>query len=110
MIIWNTRAKRSKDVINAVTNELLKDNINIDGVVDIFNDGKEEGFVLKIFDKYNPNIDLCFWVYMPSNREIDNVIEVITGRHINCSKNNMWLNDENLKSMRFENKVAIEEI
>ena len=76
--------------MRAVINELLKDSINTDGVVETFNNGKEQGCVLKVFDKYNPNLDLCFWVYMPSNRDINNQISVVVGKHINCNNMNMW--------------------
>ena len=42
MIVWNEKIRRSQDVINAVINELYKDNINTDGVAEIFNSGKEQ--------------------------------------------------------------------
>lgn len=105
MIVWNEKIKKSENLINAVINQLYKNNINTDGVVGIFNNGKEEGCVLKIFDKYNPNIDLCIWVYLPSNRKINNHMEVIVGKHINCTKTNMW-DDMNLESFTFENSSA----
>lgn len=90
MIVWNEKVKKSEDVIRAVINQLYKENINTDGVVEIFNNGKEQGCLLKIFDKYNPNLDLCFWIYMPEDRKINNEINVIIGKHINCNKLNMW--------------------
>ena len=93
MIVWNEKVRRSQDVINAVINELYKDNINTDGVAEIFNNGKEQGCVLKIFDKYNPNLDLCFWIYLASDRITNNEITVIVGKHINCNKLNMWDGD-----------------
>lgn len=105
MIVWNEKIKKSENVINAVINQLYKNNINTDGVVETFNNGKEQGCVLKIFDKYNPSIDLCIWIYLPSNRKINNHMEVIVGRHINCTKTNMW-DDANLKVFTFENSSA----
>lgn len=105
MIVWNEKVKKSQDVINAVINQLYKEDINTDGVVEIFNDGKEQGCVLKLFDKYNPNLDMCMWVYMPNDRKINNHIELIIGRHINCNKLNMW-DGENLDYYEFEDPKA----
>ena len=51
MIVWNEKIKKSDDVIKAVINELYKIQINIDGVVENFNNGKEQGSVLKLYDK-----------------------------------------------------------
>ena len=107
MILWNEKIKKSQDVINAIINELYKDNINTDGVAETFNNGKEQGCVLKIFDKYNPNLDLCFWIYMPSNRTINNQIKVIVGKHINCTNSNLW-DDDNLTTHTFEDKAVRE--
>ncbi len=107
MIVWNEKVKKSQDVINAVINQLYKDNINTDGVAEIFNNGKEQGCVLKIFDKYNPNLDLCFWIFMPNNRSVHNQISVVIGKHINCDKLNMWDGAE-LDSYTFEDKIARE--
>jgi len=105
LIVWNEKVKKSQDVINAVINQLYKEDINTDGVVEIFNDGKEQGCVLKLFDKYNPNLDMCMWVYMPNDRKINNHIELIIGRHINCNKLNMW-DGENLDYYEFEDPKA----
>ena len=107
MIVWNEKVRRSQDVINAVINELYKDNINTDGVAEIFNNGKEQGCVLKIFDKYNPNLDLCFWIYLASDRITNNEITVIVGKHINCNKLNMWDGDI-IDSCIFQDNVARE--
>lgn len=90
MIVWNEKVKKSEDVIKAVINQLYKDQINTDGVVEIFNNGKEQGCVLKLFDKYNPNLDLCIWAYLPNNRKMNNHMEIIIGKHINCNNLNMW--------------------
>ncbi|MBE6152766.1 MAG: hypothetical protein E7166_00870 [Firmicutes bacterium] len=107
MIVWNEKVKKSQDIIEAVINQLYKETINTDGVVEIFNNGKEQGCVLKLFDKFNPNLDLCMWVYMPSERKINNHIEVVIGKHINCNKLNMWDGDD-LESFSFEDVKARE--
>lgn len=105
MIIWNEKIRKSQDIINAVINQLYKEDINTDGVVEIFNNGKEQGCVLKLFDKYNANLDMCMWVYMPHKRTINNHIEVILGKHINCNEMNMW-DGSDLESYSFEDPKA----
>lgn len=107
MIVWNEKVKKSEDVIKSVINELYKVQINIDGVAENFNNGKEQGSVLKLYDKYNPLIDLCLWVYLPSNRSMNNHIEVIVGKHINCNELNMW-DGADLETYSFEDVKARE--
>lgn len=107
MIVWNEKIKKTENVVNAVINQLYKINIDTDGVAEIFNNGKEQGCVLKIFDKYNPNLDLCFWIFLPSDRTMNNQISVIVGKHINCNKLNMW-DGADIDSYIFEDKVARE--
>lgn len=107
MVLWNEKIKKSDGVIRAVTNELLKLTVSVDGVVDYFNDGKEQGILLKIYDKYNPSLDVCFWVYLPQDRSTDNELQVIMGKHSNCNKISMWYG-EDLKIETFTNSIARE--
>ncbi len=107
MIVWHENVKKSENIINAVINQLYKDQINTDGVVEIFNNGKEQGCVLKLFDKFNPNVDLCIWVYLPRDRKINNHMDVIVGKHINCNNINMW-EGADLKSYSFKEAQARE--
>lgn len=107
MIVWNEKIRRSEDVINAVINQLYKENINTDGEVEIFNNGVEQGCVLKIFDKYNPNLDLCFWIYLEKERQTNNEITVIVGKHMNCTEMNMW-DESDLEKTTFVDNVARE--
>lgn len=101
MILWHQKISRSQDIMKAVINQLYKENINTDGVVEVFNNGIEQGCVLKLFDKYNPKLDLCIWVYMPNDRTFNNQYKVLIGKHIDCNEINMW-NNEELKSYVFE--------
>ena len=48
---------------------------------------------------------MCMWVYMPNDRKINNHIELIIGRHINCNQLNMW-DGENLDYYEFEDPKA----
>lgn len=94
MIVWNEKINKSNDVMKSIINELYKEQINMDGVVEIFNNGIEQGSVLKLFDKYNPQLDLCVWVYMPNARKQNNEMNVVVGKHSNCNKLNMWDGDD----------------
>lgn len=107
MIVWNEKLRRSEDVIKAVINQLYKENVSTDGVAESFNDGKEQGCVLKIFDKYNPVLDICFWIYLPSDRVTNNEMKVIVGKHLNCNEKNMWIGDD-LEEFEFGNPKARE--
>ncbi len=90
MIVWNVNIKKSNDIIKGVNNELYKKNINIDGVVEPFNNGVEKGMVLKLYDSYNEDVDICIWVYQKHDRNTNNEMCVILGHHSDCKKNNMW--------------------
>lgn len=99
MIVWSDRIKKATDIFKAVSNQLLKLEFDVDGVIEIFNNGAEQGTLLKIFDKYDPTLDLCIWVYLPRERDYNNQMEVLVGHHIDCTENNMWR--ENVKPKIF---------
>jgi len=90
MIVWNKKIKVADSVFKAVDFALKEKNIDVDGVVDYFNNGKEQGALLKIFDKYNPEIDICIWAYLPAERDCHNQMEVLIGLHKDCTDNNLW--------------------
>ncbi len=93
MIVWSDKVRKPVEIFRAVSNELLKREIDIDGVIEIFNDGVEQGTLLKIFDKYNPNVDMCIWAYLPTERDCNNQLKVLIGHHSDCTDNNMWQGD-----------------
>lgn len=90
MIVWSEKIKKVDAIFKAVSNELLKKKYDIDAIVEVFNSDDEEGMLLKVYDKYDCNIDLCIWAYLPSERDCNNQMKVIVGHHIDCLKNNMW--------------------
>lgn len=106
MILFHQTLTKSEKVFKAVINELSKQDINLDGVIESFNH-KEQGYVLKIYDKYNPDIDICIWAYLPKERDYTNQMKVIIGRHSNCNDINLWQGD-NLISEIFSDVKAIE--
>ncbi len=106
MIVWSDKIRKSNDIFKSVAAELLKLNIDLDGVIEIFNNGAEQGTLLKIFDTYDTNIDICIWVYLPQERDCDNQMEVLIGHHSDCTDNNMW--KDNLKPKIFTQDRARE--
>lgn len=94
IILWNYKIKKVNELFKAVDNELQKRKVNVDGTIETFNDGIEQGMVLKIFDKYNPDLDICIWAYFPEQRDCNNQVKIILGKQINCLKNNMWDSNE----------------
>jgi len=106
MIVWSDKIRKSNDIFKSVAAELLKLNIDLDGVIEIFNNGAEQGTLLKIFDTYNPNVDICIWSYLPQERDCDNQMEVLIGHHSDCTDNNMW--KDNLKPKIFTQDRARE--
>ena len=90
MIKWSDKMKKSVNIFNSIANELLKEETDIDGIIDVFNNGLEEGVLLKIYDKFNPASDLCIWAYLPTERDCDNQMKVIIGTHNDCDNSNHW--------------------
>lgn len=90
MIVWNTMIEKVDRIYKAVNNYYNIHKINVNAVVEPFNDGKEKGMLMFIYDKFNPDLDICIWTYLPSNRIINNQINVIIGKHSDCKANNLW--------------------
>lgn len=99
MIAWSDKIEKSRKIFPGVIDKLQKQGVDIDGVIEVFNDGVEQGTLLKIFDKFDPQVDMCIWAYLPQEREFNNQMEVLIGHHSDCSKNNMW--NTNVKSKVF---------
>lgn len=99
MIAWSDKIEKSRKIFPGVKDVLQKQDIDIDGVIEVFNDGIEQGTLLKIFDTYNPNVDLCIWTYLPKERDYNNQMIVLVGHHSDCTDNNMW--NDKVKSKVF---------
>lgn len=107
MIVWHEQLSKTTDLFKAVMNTLFKEDINIDGVVNYFKYNNEQGLVLKIYDKYNPNLDLVIWAYISSNRKVNNEFTIKIGKHIDCDNENIWI-DNNVESFTFTNSKTRE--
>lgn len=106
MIAWSDKIQKSSKIFPAVKDTLQKQKIDIDGVIEVFNNGQEQGTLLKIFDTYNPKEDMCIWAYLPKERDCNNQMVVLVGRHSNCTDDNMWTDD--VKSKVFTQVKALD--
>ncbi len=68
-------------------------NIDLDGTIEIFNNGIEQRSLLKIYDKFSPKLDICIWAFFPSDRDCNNQMKVLIGHLEDCLFNNMWKED-----------------
>lgn len=93
MLVWNQKIRKTMDLFKAVENELRSRNINVDGIIETFNDGREQGMVLKIYNKYNSDLDICLWAYLPDNRDCTNQMRIVIAKKRDCLENNMWTNE-----------------
>ncbi len=65
-------------------------NDNLDGVVEVFKEYDKQGYIMKIFKTYDPDTDLCLWVYEDLNNK---TIHTIRGNHNNCDNFNRCIGD-----------------
>lgn len=77
-------------MFRGVESEFRVRDINIDGVIESFNNGKEQGLVLVIYNKYNPNLDVCLWVYLPNERDCNNQLRIVMGKSKDRLPDNTW--------------------
>lgn len=90
MILWNQKLKKTIDLFRGVESEFRVRDINIDGVIESFNNGKEQGLVLVLYNKYNPNLDVCLWAYLPKERDCNNQMRIVVGKSKDRLPDNTW--------------------
>lgn len=106
MIAWSDKIKKSQKIFPGVVDVLQKQKIDIDGVIEVFNDGVEQGTLMKIFDTYNPEVDMVIWAYLPKERDCNNQMIVRVGHQSDCTENNMW--KDNVQSKVITQAKAID--
>lgn len=104
MILWNQKLKKTIDLFRGVESEFRVRDINIDGVIESFNNGKEQGLVLVLYNKYNPNLDVCIWAYLPKERDCNNQMRIVVGKSKDRLPDNTW--SEELYSEVITEKTA----
>lgn len=81
---------RAEQIINSFINSMYQ-NDNLDGVVEVFKEKDKQGYVMKLYKTYDPESDICLWVYEDLNRK---TIHTIMGNHNNCDDLNCYDGDD----------------
>lgn len=89
MIVKHKSIVRSQKIINSIV-DLANKKQNLDGVIEYFNDKDKQGFVLKLYNTFDDEVDKCIWVYEDL---LQNKIIVINGTHSNCTEYNNFDNN-----------------
>lgn len=64
-------------------------NENLDGVVEVFKEKDRQGYLIKLYKSFDPDDDLCIWVY----ENLDSrTIHTIIANHSNCNELNQCVN------------------
>lgn len=87
MIVRHKSLNYSERVIKSVIDKINKEFKGLDGILEVFNNSREQGFILKIYDSYDPNYDTCIWVF---EIPLQDQINVIFGSRMKCTDDNKW--------------------
>ena len=87
MIVRHKSLNYSERVIKSVIDKINKEFKGLDGILEVFNNSREQGFILKIYDSYDPNYDTCIWVF---EIPLQDHINVIFGSRMKCTDDNKW--------------------
>lgn len=88
MIILHKSLKRSDAIIKSLQSYFSIDFKSVDGIVEMFNNANEQGFILKIYRSYNRDNDLVIWIY----ESLKNMnIQLGYSNMSNVDENNNWI-------------------
>lgn len=108
MIIKHKSLNYSDRIFKSVIDYANKEFKGLDGIVEVFINEREQGYVLKIYDSYDPEFDTCIWLFeMPEQEDIN----IIIGSRKDCLKNNAWskeMFDKRIKYKSTEYKEVID--
>ena len=90
MIKKHNSLVRSEAIINSFISSMHQ-NDNLDGVVEVFKNEDKQGYVMKLYKTFEPDSDLCVWVYEDLTHK---VINTIIGNHNNCDELNNWIGED----------------
>ena len=77
---------RAEKILNSFHNSTF-DKENLDGVIEAFKQKDKQGYVLKIYKNYDPEQDVCLWVY---EEKANKKIYTVQGTHSNCDELNNY--------------------
>lgn len=63
MIVKHKCLNYSERVIKSVIDKCNKKFKGVEGILEVFNNSREQGFVLKIYDSFDPTYDTCIFVF-----------------------------------------------
>jgi hypothetical protein len=86
MIKKHNSLVRAEKILNSFKNSTYQ-NDTLDGVIEAFKQSNRQGYVLKIYKNYEPDSDICLWVYEDRKAK---KIYVIQGTHNNCDELNNY--------------------
>ena len=89
MIKKHNSLVRAEKILNSFKDRTYQKG-NLDGVIEAFKQNDKQGYVLKIYKNYEPDNDVCLWLY--EDRK-DKKIYVIQGKHNNCDELNNYCGD-----------------
>ncbi|MBO5530500.1 MAG: hypothetical protein J5970_03800 [Bacilli bacterium] len=87
MILKHKSIDYSSRIVNAIYDKANKDFRGLDGIIEVFNNSRDQGYILKIYDSYDPEYDTCVWIY---DQPYDEKLVVIYGNRLDCSVDNSW--------------------
>lgn len=100
MIIKHKSLNLSDRIFKVIINRANTDFKGLDGIVEVFINEREQGYVLKIYDSFDPEFDTCIWLFeMPLQDEIN----IIIGSRKDCLKNNAWTKELFNERIKFKN-------
>lgn len=87
MIMKHKSIDLSSRVVNGIYDKANKSFKGLDGIIEVFNNTRDQGYILKIYDSYDPQYDTCIWVY---DVPYDEKLVVIFGNRLDCNSDNYW--------------------
>lgn len=87
MIIKHKSIDLSSRIVNGIYDKSNKEFKGLDGIIEVFNNTRDQGYILKIYDSYDPMYDTCIWIY---DIPFEEKIAVIYGNRLDCNLDNSW--------------------
>ena len=90
MIVKHKSLNISDRLFKSLIDRANKEFKGLDGIVEVFNNEREQGYLLKIYDSFDPDYDTCIWLFeMPLQEELN----IVIGSRKDCLKNNTWTSE-----------------
>ena len=87
MIKKHNSLMRAERILNSFNNSTYYKE-NLVGVIEAFKQKDKQGYVLKIYKSYDPEQDVCLWIYEEMNNQ---KIYTIQGTRSNCDELNNFI-------------------